>query len=646
MTKKLLTLFAALLTVIAVIAGAAFIAESFAVGATGKNRNLMFLLFWGGMLLGSIPLLLWMINRSSTPVSRSVALSGLAGLMTLPKILRSPFTPLFHDEYAHLRAVEDILSTGLPGGFNSIVTPVPDFPGMHAVTAWLSSITALSSWTSALVIIAIAHIVGLIGIYVLLSVLGVSYRGAAVGAAVYATNANYMFFHAQFGYESLGLPLVIWGLIVAVYAIRSPRPRKWILVAAIGPLSYAIAAIHHLSAVGFALTLLIIAIYTSLHSVFVRKYRHALTSWMILAVASVFIYIRFIPTLSLLAEYLGSPASRGTTQLQEIANQFVGRGSDSPNSRTLFEESKLPLYEQIASFGATLIIGVAVATMIILWFLKKIGKTTVWIVPEGSPVRNAFLMFTILYLASVPFILTSGGAEGARRSWGYSFLGVALLFAILFDMLDTRNAAIGRGKNSYISTASFVALWSILLVGGVAAGVNETYRFPSPQTKVSDLTASTDEAVAIGQWVRENVERDSWVAADRYVGMQIASTGMAQVVPASPSFPYWDVYWKTEAPSISLLAGMNAFGVQFIVVDQRMEQEVPENGYWFAGGEPRYPRGGVLPPAEPNSLAKFDNLSIFTKVFSTENYRIYRVNYEIYNPYQVDREIGALYGTE
>jgi hypothetical protein len=284
--------------------------------------------------------------------------------------------------------------------------------------------------------------------------------------------------------------------------------------------------------------------------------------------------------------------------------------------------------------------------MIILWFLKKIGKVTVWSIPEGSPIRNAFLVFTIFYLASVPFILTAGGAEGARRSWGYSFIGVALLFAILFDMLDNRNAQLGKSKRSFISTASFVSLWSVLLVGGVAAGVNETYRFPEPLTKVSDLTASTKEAVAVGEWVRDNVEPNSWIAADRYVGMQVASTGMAQVAPASTSFPYWDVYWKAEAPSVSVIAAMKAVNVQYVVVDRRMEKEVPENGFWFQRGEPLYPRGGELPPAEPNSLAKFDNLTLFTKVFSTENYSVYKVNYEIYNPYQVDREIEAYYGTK
>lgn len=642
-----------LLTILSLIAGSGLIAESFSVAASGSNRDLMFILFWFGMLLGSIPLVLWMINKASTPLNRIVALSGLAALMTLPKVLRSPNHPLFHDEYAHLRATEDILSTGFAGGYNSIVTPVPNFPGMHSLTAWISSITNFDTWTSALIIIAIAHIVGLIGIYVLLSVLGVSYRGAAVGAAVYATNANYMFFHAQFGYESVGLPLVIWGLIIAVYAIRSPRPRKWIFVTAIAPLSYAIASIHHLSAIGFLFILGVIAIYASLHSIFIKKYKYALTSWSIFAIAATFIYIRFIPTINLLLEYIGSPATRGATQLQDILNQFLGQSGDAQTSRTLFEGSELPLFERVASFGATLIIGLAVATMIILWFLKRINKVQTWVIPDGSPIRNAFLSFTILYLASVPFILTLGGAEGARRSWGYSFIGVALMFAILFDMIDARSRAKFNGRHldetsirSYASTTAFITLWSVLLVGGVAAGVNETYRFPEPLTRVSDLTASTKEATLVGEWFRENTEPNTWVAADRYIGMQIASTGMAQVAPASKSFPYWDMYWNLESPKVSLIAAMKAVNVQYVVVDKRMEKEVPENGFWFATGEPRYPRGEELPPAAPNALAKFDNLSIFTKVLSTDNYSVYKVNYEIYNPYEVDRETEAYYGTK
>lgn len=651
MKTRLPKLLAVLVTLGGLFIGSAIMAESFAVASAGSDRNLMFTLFWVGTFLASVPLIVWMVRRSSTPLQRVVSLIGLAGVLTLPKLLRSPLSPLFHDEYAHLRATNDILTTGVTNGFNSIVTPIPFFPGLHAVTAWVSSITHLDEWTSSLILISVAHIVALIGIYVLLSTLGVSYRGAAVGAAVYATNANYMFFHAQFGYESLGLPLVIWALVLATYGMRSPRPRRWWFIIAIAPISYAIASIHHLSAVGFLFILLIIAIYNTLHSLFIKKYKYALSSWAILALAGTFIYIRFIPTLDLLAEYLGSPATRGANQLSDIINQFFGQGGENTQSRTLFAGSELPMFERIASYGSTLIVGLLVATMIVLWFLKRINKAKSWSIPEGSPIRNAFLSFTILYLASVPFILTAGGAEGARRSWGYSFIGVALMFAIFIDMLASRSEALKdkTGDKAHLSfawvTPAFTALWAVLLVGGVAAGVNETYRFPEPLTKVSDLSASSKEAVALGQWFKENVKTNSWALADRYSGLQVASVGNAQVAPASKSFPYWDLYWETTSPKPSLVAAMRAINIEYIVVDSRMETEVPENGFWFATGEPRDVNGVGKAPADKGALSKFDNLSIFTKVFSTEHYSVYKVNYSLYNPYETDREVEELYAT-
>lgn len=639
---KLLKPLHALLTLAGALFGAILIAESFSIAASGTNRDSMFALFWTGTLIATVPLLLWMIGRTKTPLERTFGLFGFATVLSLPKILRSPEYPLFHDEYAHLRAVEDILTTGFPGGFNSIVTPVPDFPGMHALTAWLASVANLEAWTAALVVTVVGHILITVGIYALISILGFSYQAAAIGTAIYVTNSNFMYFHGQFGYETVGLPLAIWTLIVAIYAIQSPRPRKWIFLLLIAPMSYALAAVHHLSAVGLIFMLLLIAIATTFHSITKKEYKYALMSWGVLAVAATFIYIRFIPTLSLLLEYLGSPATRGATQLQDIINQFLGVGGDTNTSRTLFEGSNLPMFERVLSFGATLIAGLAVATLILMWVYSKLKTPRLWHIPQGTPIRNALAFLSILYIFSVPFILTASGAEGARRSWGYTFIGVALVFAILFEMWSNRNQK-KLVSNKMLPTLIFIPIWSIMLIGGVAAGVNETYRFPEPLDRVSDLTASTKEAQQLGLWFKNNVAVNTWVAADRYSGMQVGSIGMAQVAPASKSFPYWELYWNTAEPRPSLIAAMRAVNVEYIVVDIRMEKEVPENGFWFETGEPRYPRGEGLPPAEPQALAKFDNMSIFTKVFSTEHYRIYKVNYDLYNPYQVERELKELY---
>lgn len=631
-------------TVAALAAGSAAVAYSFSLAASGENRDPMFILFWLGMLIGTIPLIIWIARKSSTPIQRGLALMGLAEITTLPKILRSLSGPLFHDEYAHLRATEDILNTGVTNGFNSIVTPVPLFPGLHGITAWVSSITGLDVWTSAEALVSVAHLAGLLGIYVLIRTLGLSARGAAIGAAVYITNANWMYFHSQFSYESLGLPVAIWTVIIAIYAIRAARPRRWIFLAALAPMAYSLASIHHLSTFGLLAILLLIAVWSSAHSIFVKKYHYAMMSWLTVAAVSLFAFIRLQPSLQLLTEYLGAPVNKSTGNAVTLIKQFFGLEESTGATRQLFDGSSLPMYEKILSYGATLTVSLAIAFITYIWVSNhwnKLPKFKTFNIPSGSPIRNAFIGLSYAYIISVPLILSAAGAESARRSWGYSFIGVAVVFALIVDMFEQRAETFNKG-NKFVGkglTASFVGIFTILLIGGVAAGVNESYRFPEPQTNVNDITASTAEAKMLGKWFAENSEVNTWVMTDRYSGLQVASTGRQLIAPPSKAFPYWEMYWKNEAPKVSIIAGMKAVGVEYIVVDTRMDDIVPDMGFWFAGGEPRYPRGGELAPAEPNSLDKFDYLPWMHKVFTTENYSVYKINLDLYNPYETERII-------
>lgn len=628
-------------TVAALAVGSALIAYSFNLAVAGDQKDAMFAIFWVGMLTATLPLIVWIARKASTPVQRTIALIGLAVMTTLPKILRSYDGPLFHDEYAHLRATEDIINTGIPNGFNSIVTPVPLFPGLHGITAWVSSVTGFQIWTSALILVSLAHLAGLLGIYVLIRTLGLSSRAAAVGAAVYITNANWMYFHSQFSYESLGLPVAIWTVVLAIHAIRSAPPRRWVFLAAIGPIAYALASIHHLSTLATIAILALITVFTTVHSLTVKKYAYAGMSWAVLTVATVFAFIRLQPSLNLLTDYLGSPVNRSTNNALALIKQFLGLEDPAGATRKLFDGSLLPMYEKIASYGATLIVGLAIAFITYVWLsnrIKRLPKFKTFIIPEGSPIRNAFILLAFAYLISVPLILSASGAESARRSWGYSFIGVAVVFAIIMDMFDNRATSLHVGEkfNAKGLTYSFLGIFTVLLIGGVAAGVNESYRFPEPQKNVNDITASTAETQLIGKWFAENSTPNTWVMTDRYSGMQIASTGRQLIAPPSGAFPYWKMYWNNETPDISLIAGMKALNVGYIVVDNRMEQIVPDLGFWFETGEPRYPRGGDLPPAEPGSLDKFNHLPWLHKVLTTEHYSVYKVNLDLYNPYQTE----------
>lgn len=620
--------------------GSALVAISFHLATLGTQRDLMFAVFWIGMLVGLIPFVTYGIARTTPPVGRVLSVLGVAAFTTLPRILRNPNGPLFHDEFAHLRAITDIIATGLPGGFNSLVTPIPQFPGLHAVAAWISGITQLSPWAAGLTVVSVAHVIGLLGVYVLARHTGLTGRGATLAAMVYATNANWMYFESQLSYESLGLPLAIWVLVLALMAIRMQGPRRWALVAVTGPLAYAVATVHHLSSFGLLGILALVAVVITVNHLRGGRDASVPLAWFTFGTVATGSLVRMWSNLNLLSDYLGSPASTSwgriftfawdmiaKARLVSVIQQYFLEGQ-IPGSpvRSPFGGGDLPPLERFAGYAGVAILAALFVTYVTVRFRE-------WRAGAEPPnvIQTAYVVLSAFYFASMPFVLTISGGESAHRSWSYSMIGVGVLAGAMLDWWarrPTRHAVTGI---PWVSTVAFSLTWAILLAGGVATGVNETYRFPEPGKNVSDLTAASSETQALGEWFAGNAVRNTWIIADRYSSLAIVEAGGMQLAPASPAFPYWDLYITREDPKASLVGEMAALGVKYVVVDSRMATEIPENGFWFTRGEPNALSN--TPLATGCALDKFNYADWLTAVYSSTHYTVYAASYDRFNPY-------------
>ena len=85
------------------VLGIVIIGWSYRLSAQGASSAVYYLVFWAGLLRGALPAAGAMIARSSSPARRVWALGLLAVLTAVPKYLRNPDAPLYHDEYAHCR---------------------------------------------------------------------------------------------------------------------------------------------------------------------------------------------------------------------------------------------------------------------------------------------------------------------------------------------------------------------------------------------------------------------------------------------------------------------------------------------------------------------------------------------------------------
>ena len=604
------------------IAGAAAIVKSALIAQTTVSDEAEFVWFWLGMIVAELPLIAMIVRRATSAAARSALLIVVGFVSYLPKLLRNPGGPAYHDEYAHWRATYDIVASGRLSGSAQIIPIIGRYPGLHAATAAIVDITGLSLWQAATALLVLCHIAMLLGVATLARSLGLDSRAATIAAVAYAFNASFLYFDTQFAYESMAITIVAWTLVCyaqAVTARPGPGRRAWCFLTAL--LTLGCVATHHLSTIDLVVIMAVMSALLSLP----REARadgwrgSAATAWGLTAFTGLAIsaWICFVApgTVAYLSPYPGT----GFSQLLQLV---TGSGS----GRHLFSASVSPWWEQVAAFGATLVaLIMAVAGWLRIRRWRRDGR-----LPSGR--RRALLLgFAVVgavYFPSTVFSFAPAGAEGARRSWGITWIGLAILtgpVAVwLVDLASRRRWASTRNAVRIIGVAVAV----VSLVGNTAAGLNAFYRFSGPFRFGSDARSDTAELNAMTQWFLHRFGGGNNIVTDRYTGLLLASFGTQNTANPSAGFPVWDLYRDPPGRPLgptSLIASLTTSDYRYLVVDKRMAANVPQLGIDFDSE----PRDLVLPDGKPiynGRLAKFDGVVWMSKVFESDNYVVYRMN--------------------
>ena len=180
---------------------------------------LQFALLWVGFLCAMLPLVALACSTGINGVTRTCALAGI-GLLGTGRMLRLPAGPLGNDEFDHMRQSIETYLHGEVGHGSGIVS---HFPGLHQAISAFARLTGWPLWPAALAVIALAHILSVLAVYQLVRAVGASATGAAVGAVVYTLNPSWLYFDTSISYESLALPVMLWGLAAVVAASRAPK---------------------------------------------------------------------------------------------------------------------------------------------------------------------------------------------------------------------------------------------------------------------------------------------------------------------------------------------------------------------------------------------------------------------------------------
>jgi glycosyltransferase involved in cell wall biosynthesis len=590
------------------VAGAFLLAVAYNDAAHHGTGTRHFALFWAGMLAFLVPAAVCLLGeRASRPQRMSLVVAvGLFGF--IPKFLRNPDFPLFHDELAHWQQSEAISRTGRLFEPNTLVTILPDFPGLHALTAALRELSGASTFTVGTVLLVLLHAAAVVGVFWIGERLTRSARIGGVAALLYSLNPSFLYFDSQYAYESLGVVLFIWivaALVSALAARENPRQRiAWLACGAV--LAGAGALTHHLSSYIAVATLGLVA------AVLTVRARRGDEPWGQAAVAWGFAVFAGVVT----AAWLVLEADRAipyiephlTGGVEELAR--VVSGGDRP--RRLFSESTLPAYERIAAFLAP-VIALAGAALG-LWLLRRARRA-------GAHV--ALALFGLLYFPAVPFILSQAGSEGARRSWAFTYLGLSLLIAPAVVWLLARPRP--RRVPRWAPTAAVIALLAVVAVGNVAAGLDEQYRFPGPYVYGSDTRSLTPELIAVADWMRDSQGRRRRVVADRYTSLALASFGDQVTGVPSRGFPVWELALQPE-PSRFLLYQLSGAGYRYMVIDEQMARHTPRIGVYFSA--PQEP--GAFQHDRPVSLQHlraYEGRPWAIKLFQSDNLAVYRLDF-------------------
>jgi hypothetical protein len=486
--------------------GILFVAVAFVLSRANESLTAARGLYWLGLGIIYVPIFVRLLARDISRTERIGLVVATSVVLYLLKILHDPQVFTYSDEFAHLVNAQNITETGRLYGANPILPQSAQYPGIAASAAAVSQVTGLGLFGSGLAVVGIARVLLLVGVLLLVERATASARVAGLAAIVYCANSNYLFYSAQFSYESLALPLMVVVLVCAARADRRDDPgaaRAWTALGIL--ITAALAPTHHLTSYALAAFLWLMVLVTVLTR---RPYLRAPVALAIAATVTAAAWFLLVGQST--QDYLGSIFTRA---YDSVLAERSGRApfSASPGGGMV----QTPVLDK----------GLALASVLI----------TVVFVPWGVRVlrwRYWHSALVILFtLAGPAFLLTyslrafPGAWETANRASEFLYLGVALAIATVVALLSER--AEGR-RVIWLGALSLGAF--VLFAGGSVLGWPSSTRLPPPLQVKAGETVIKAPGWTAAEWASMHLPADSGFVADDASGRVLAILGFRNVL--------------------------------------------------------------------------------------------------------------------
>lgn len=501
------------------------------------------------------------------------------------KVLREPHLAT-HDELAHLRTLRDV-SHGRFFADNPVLPISARYPGLELITAGVMKAFGTSPYLAAVAVIGTARLVLLLSLFLLFARLIGNDRAAALACLIYVCNPTYLYWSAQFAYESLALPLAVSALAVAV-TISGRHSRAAVLCF----LAAALIVTHHLTLWWFVVVSCAWAIAERRSASHTRIAAPHLATGFAIAGSAAWAATVAPGTLNYLLPVF--------TQTSDEALAIL---SGAGHSRELFATAAYttPLWQSAVS-----VVSVVVTCLLLL------GSTIAIRRERRDPLFNVLWASGLLYPLFLLARFTARGQEISNRTSEFLYVGIALAVAAAFSS-RWRIQSLGR-------RLVLIPLVLLLFVGGVIVGWAPYDRMPGPYLVEAGDRSVDPINVAAATWITRHVPPNSRFATDRMNGALIGSLGEHPVNAIDDGVDPTPIF---TAPIItpSVMQLIYSARIHFLLVDTRLANSFPYDGVYIEQGE-HIPRPGRM---RRSWLTKFDSGPYFQQIYSRGGVAVYAV---------------------
>lgn len=527
------------------------------------------LIYWAGIIAITLPVFYRLTSQEASPAER-LALVCLLGLsLYAVKVLRDAPLFTFSDELIHAFNANQIGDHQHLFEANSILKVTPYYPGLEGATSALMTMTGLSSYTAGMLVVGAARLTLVGALFLLFLRVGGSARIAGLAAAIYTCNFNFLFWGAQYSYESLALPLlvVIMMALAEREAVRREDLRAWAV-----PIVIAIVAVmvtHHLTSyatIGVLLALTVAYWYVKRTWDPPNPWRFGLlagllaAAWLLIVASSTIGYL--------------SPVLSGA--LDSIVNTFSGE--EPP--RQLFQKGS-------SAVGATPFAARALAILAILALLVALpfGLREVWRRHRTQPFALIFVVAAIAFFATLALRLAPPAWETGNRAGEFLFIGLAFVLAYACFAATRRWSSRPR-----LARGAVAAVISLVLIGNAISGWPWDMQLSRPLRVSANGGTIVSPPLAVAEWAAHDVVKGRFAAQTADANLLLLKGDKAVLTG-----PYPDVEDVLEEPELGdwQLPLLRRHKLRYVVSDLRPAATDGLRGYYFPtddSDEGRLPR--------------------------------------------------------